>query len=110
MAKKTYLLLSILGFFIPNYFAYLIFVEQKGFDLNRFISDISLNASSRFILIDLGIAATTFMVFLIYEFRRLKIKLWWLPIVGTFLVGLSFGFPLFMYLREVELEKRNNLV
>lgn len=107
MAKKTYLFLSLLGFFVPNYFAYLIFVEQKGFDLNRFITDISLNASSRFILIDLGIAATTFMAFLFYESRGLKIKLWWLPIVGTFLVGVSFGFPLFMYLRQIELEKMN---
>jgi hypothetical protein len=104
MAKKTYLFLSILGFVIPNYYVYLILVEQNGFDLNRFISDISLNASSRFILIDLGIAATTFMVFLLYESRRLKIKLWWIPFVGTFLVGVSFGFPIFMYLRELALE------
>lgn len=105
MAKNTYLFLSLLGFVVPNYFVFQIILEQNGFDLVTFIQDISLNNSARFILTDLAIAATTFVVFLFYEARRLKIKYWWLSILGTFLVGVSFGFPLFMYLRQVELDK-----
>ena len=109
MVKNTYLLLSILGFILPNYFLYQIIVDQNGFNLSRFITDISLNYSSKFILADLGIAATTFLIFLYFENRKIKLNLWWLPVLGTFLVGVSFGFPLFMYLRQIELENTKKL-
>lgn len=106
MIKNIYLLLSILGFILPSYFLFQIIIEQNGFNLGQFITDISLNSSSKFVLLDLGIAATTFLVFLYYENRKVKLNLWWLPVIGTFLVGVSFGFPLFMYLRQLEIDKK----
>jgi len=108
MPKNTYLFLSIIGFILPVYFIYQIALEQNGFDFGRFFSDISVNPSSRLIAADLAVAATTFVAFLFYETRRLKIKFWWISIIGTFLVGASFGFPFFMYLREITIESAEN--
>ena len=38
------------------------------------------------------------------EGKRLGMRLLWLPILGLCAVGVSFGFPLFLYLRERVLE------
>jgi hypothetical protein len=37
---------------------------------------------------------------------RLKMHTMWLPIVSVLLVGVSLGLPLFLYLRERELDRR----
>jgi flagellar biosynthesis/type III secretory pathway M-ring protein FliF/YscJ len=42
---------------------------------------------------------------MIRESFKLKIKIWWLLVVLTFMVALAFSFPLFLYLRERQLEK-----
>jgi hypothetical protein len=38
------------------------------------------------------------------EGKRLGMRLLWLPILGLCTVGVSFGLPLFLYLRERALE------
>jgi len=40
------------------------------------------------------------------EGARLKMSRLWLPIVSVLFVGVSLGLPLFLYLRESELERR----
>ena len=49
---------------------------------------------------DLMVAAVTFLVWLLVEAARQKVRLWWLALVATFAVGLSLGLPLYLYLRE----------
>jgi len=34
----------------------------------------------------------------------LRMRLLWLPMLGTMFVGVSLGLPLFLYLRQVELD------
>jgi hypothetical protein len=107
--ELIYLFLSLIGFSGGLFFIIQIGVEHQGFDLIRFLQEISLNASSRLLVFDLGITGLTFFVFMFLESLNYKIKYWWLAVIGTFLVGLCFSFPLFLYLRERALNN-NKLV
>lgn len=98
--KNLYLLLTIIGFFAPNYWIYQITREHSGFDISRFFREISLNPSSNLINTDLILVAITAFIFIMIEAKKHKIKYWWVSIIGTFLVGICFGFPLFLYMRE----------
>ena len=43
-------------------------------------------------------------VFVIREGRRLGLRHLWIPIAGNLTVGVSLGLPLFLYMREKQLE------
>jgi hypothetical protein len=75
-----------------------------------FFKDAQQNYADKSIGEDLTVVCLTFFAFLIPESLRLKIKYWWLLIPLTFLVAIAFTFPLFLYLREITLEKRKNEV
>jgi ABC-type spermidine/putrescine transport system permease subunit II len=49
---------------------------------------------------DVIVSAGVLTLFVVVEGRRLGMSGLWVPIVGTFLGGVSFGFPLFLYLRH----------
>jgi len=61
-----------------------------------------LSAALVFDLLETRLAS---FVSAIAEGRRLKMRHYRLPILAVFLVGFSLGLPLFLYLRESELEK-----
>jgi hypothetical protein len=44
-------------------------------------------------------------VFIGSEGKRLGMRLLWLPIVSVFVVGVSLGLPLFLYLRQLQLDR-----
>jgi hypothetical protein len=58
---------------------------------NRTIAGVSL---------DFTVVVVTAIVFGVYEAVRLRMRLAWIPLFGTFLIGASFGLPFFLYLRE----------
>lgn len=97
--KYLYLALAILGLVLP-YSQYVPFHLAHGPDLIlMFKEQFSTNATS-FFGFDLLVAAVAAVIFMIIEGRRLKIKRWWIPVVLTFLIGVGFAFPLFLYMRE----------
>lgn len=53
-----------------------------------------------FAWLDVLVAALVLLGFIVAEGRRLAMRAWWLPVAGTCLVGVSFGLPLFLWLRE----------
>jgi hypothetical protein len=64
-----------------------------------------INQGVGFFSMDLLVLSAVALVFMIVETRRLKIKHFWLPILAIFAVGMSLSLPLFLYLRELALEK-----
>jgi hypothetical protein len=70
------------------------------------IDQLFINRVSTLFALDLFITATVFIVFALYEGFKLKIKHLWIPFIATIIVGASLGFPLFLYLREINLEKK----
>jgi len=103
-ARLAYLVLSVLGFLLP-YSQFLPWLRENGFDLQTFHYEMFENRISTFFVFDVLIAAGALLVFILFEGKRLGVKHLWAPILGTFLGGVSFGLPLFLYLREERLMK-----
>ncbi len=100
MKKHLYLILSIIGIILP-YSQFVLFTNQYGFDFNLMIQQIFINRMSSGIALDAMWAAVILIFFIFNENKNIKIKHLWLPIVGIFLIGLSFAFPFYLYLREL---------
>lgn len=103
MRERLLLVLTVLGFVVPNV-CLVIFFADEGFDLSGYFSLWTASTPSTQLLLDLTIAALAFFVWAAVEGPRAKIKRWWVCIPATFLVGLCFGLPLFLLMRERALD------
>jgi hypothetical protein len=70
-----------------------------------FIGDLFANRISGFFALDVIVSAIVLISFIETEGRRLGMRLLWLPIVAVLLVGVSLGLPLFLYLRQLQLDR-----
>ena len=83
-------------------------ILEGNIGIEFIINQLFINRVITLFALDLFVTATVFIVFALYEGFKLKIKQLWIPFIATVLVGASLGFPLFLYLREINLEKNNN--
>lgn len=102
-----YGLMCILGIILP-YAAFLPWVLENGIHITRLITDAFSNRISLFAWLDVIVAAIVLIVFILVEGARLGIKKRWLPIVATLTVGVSFGLPLFLLLRQVHINNKTD--
>jgi hypothetical protein len=104
MAKKNiFLILAILGFIAP-YFFFVQVPPESALDIPALIRPLFANNFMKGVGMDLTVSVIVFWFFMFTEANRLKMKNWWLYVVATLLVGLSFALPLFFYFRERKLE------
>ncbi len=68
------------------------------------IRQLFANRIGGFFGLDVLVSAVVLLRFIRVEGKRLAMSLLWLPIIGVFTIGVSFGLPLFLYLRERALE------
>jgi hypothetical protein len=103
-ARRFYLSLCLLGLFIPNsvFWPWLL---THGLDPQRFLRDLFANGVSAFFGLDVVLSALALSGFVLLEGARLRLRRRWLPIVATCVVGVSLGLPLFLYQRQVHLER-----
>lgn len=97
--RAVYLALCIAGLALP-YAQFIPWLMEHGLDLRRFFGDLFANRISAFFGLDVIVSAVVLFVFIAAEQRQRKLPLAWAPVVGTLAVGVSFGLPLFLYLRE----------
>lgn len=97
--RHIYLVLAAFGVILP-YYHYWHFIQAYGNDLAKFFSDVLVNDSSRFVLMDMLVTAIAFFVFVALDSKRRNVRYAWIAVAGVFMVGVSFGFPLYMYLRD----------
>ena len=102
--KNIYLLLMIVGLVLP-YSQFMGWLGENGIDPGLLTEEIINSKLSLFAWLDVVISAIVLIVFILYEGQKLKMNRLWIPIVGTLSVGVSFGLPLFLYLREIHLQK-----
>ncbi|QRG68464.1 DUF2834 domain-containing protein [Brevibacillus choshinensis] len=102
--KSFYLFLTIAGAILP-YSHFIPFLRSHGLDVNLFVSELFANNISSFFATDFLICCLTFWVFSYHEARKHQMKHWWLYIVATLTIGLSFAFPLFLYFRRKAFER-----
>ena len=105
--KQIYLMLAALGFVAPST-QFAPWVVAHGVNLPLFFHDLGANPISRFFGWDVIVSAFVLIAFMRIERRRNPVRHWWMPIAGTLLVGVSFGLPLFLYLREESLNSRSS--
>ena len=101
--KTLYLILMGLGLIIP-YSLFLPFFAEHGMDISLMMDQLFANRISSFFAMDLMISAVAAISFMIYQGIKIKMKIFWIPVACTVLIGLSFAFPLYLYLREVHLK------
>lgn len=104
MKKKVYLTLCILGIISPMSLFIPWFIEH-GFDFSTFIAEIIHFPISAAGWADLVVAAIVFMFFICFEGKRIGMTKLWVPMTATWCIGLSFGLPLFLLMREIHLER-----
>jgi hypothetical protein len=102
--KRLYLVLCALGFALP-YSQFIPWVIEHGLDLSLFVRQLFANRVGGFFGLDVLVSAVALIGFIRSEGARLKMRSLWLPIASILFVGVSLGLPLFLYLREREMER-----
>jgi hypothetical protein len=103
--KTLYLALCVIGFLLP-YSQFFPWVIQHGLNVPLFVRELFANRISAFFGMDVIFSAVTLLLFTRIESARVKIRRRWLVVVAVLTVGVSLGLPLFLYLRELEFERR----
>jgi hypothetical protein len=104
--KAIYLSLCILGAALP-YWQLIPFLREHGVNLRLFVDELFATRIGAFFGMDVIVSSVVLWVLVFVEGRRANMKHLWAPIAANFAVGVSLGLPLFLYLREVRIERRH---
>lgn len=103
--RYLYLLFALIGLVLP-YSQFVPWVaEHHALDMSIFLRDLFANRISAFFAMDVLVSAIVLISFVQSEGKRLSVQLLWLPTVATLLVGVSLGLPLFLYLRQLQIDR-----
>src|SRR2546430_406678 len=103
--RHVYLALCVLGLLLP-YSQFLPWImEYHALNMPLFIRDLFANRISAFFAMDVIVSAVVVILFILNEGKRLGMRLLRLPTIGTLLVGVSLGLPLFLYQRQLQLDR-----
>jgi hypothetical protein len=103
--RHLYLVFCLLGLLLPYSQFVPWIIEHHALNMPLFMRDLFANRISAFFALDVIVAAIVLLLFIHSEGRRLRVRLLWLPMLGTVFVGVSLGLPLFLYLRQSKLDR-----
>ncbi len=99
MLQRLLLVLAIVGFVVPN--ALLVaFIAGEGIDVSEYVSHWAEGLPSVQATLDLVIAGLAFLVWAAVDGPRSGVRHWWVAIPASLFVGLCFGLPLYLWMRE----------
>ena len=75
---------------------------------NAFFDDAWITPTSGFISADTAVLLIAIFVFYAAEGKRLKLRLWGIYFLLTFIISLAFSFGAFMFVRELKTNKELN--
>jgi hypothetical protein len=102
--RHFYLVCCVLGLVLP-YSQFVPWVFEHGLNLTLFFHELFANRISTFFVMNVIVSAIVLIWFIQSEGKRLRVGLLWLPTIGTLIVGVSFGLPLFLRLRQTILDR-----
>lgn len=105
MIQAIYTMLCILGFVFP-YSQFIPFLLEYGLDLKLFVEQLFANKISGFFGMDVIVSSLSFWTFVFWEGTRLKMQNLWVYVVCNVLVGVSLGLPLFLLMRQRQIEQQ----
>jgi hypothetical protein len=103
-ARHFYLVCCVLGLLLP-YSQFVSWVLEHGLNVTLFFRELFAHRISAFFAMDVIVSAIMLIWFIYSVGKRLRVGLLWLPTVGTLAVGVSFGFPLFLFQRQMTLDR-----
>lgn len=103
--KNIYIILCALGAALPLS-QFMPWAAENGLNVSLFFQELFATRISSFFAMDVIVSAIVLFTFIYYEGRRMQMRYLWLPVVATLSVGVSFGLPLFLYMRQQKLETR----
>jgi hypothetical protein len=101
--RHIYLGLCVPGFLFP-YLQFIPWLAAHGLNGPLFFEELFATRIGAFFGMDVIVSALVLFVFIWLESRRLAMRHLWLPVLATIVVGVSLGFPLFLYLRQRALD------
>jgi hypothetical protein len=101
--RHLYAALCVPGALLP-WWQFIPWLRAHGADVPLFFRHLFGNGASGAFAIDIILTAIVVCLFVLIEGRRVGARHLWAPILGTLIIGVSFGLPLFLYLRERKLE------
>ncbi|MBD2773932.1 DUF2834 domain-containing protein [Iningainema tapete] len=104
LLKVFYAILCVFGTILP-YTPFVSWLSDNGLNLPLAFLEVSQSRMSAFAWFDVLLSACTLLIFVISEGNRHSIRHWWMPIIATLTVGVSLGLPLFLLLREIQLNQ-----
>lgn len=102
--RHVYLLFCVIGTVLP-YWKFLPWVMEHGLNLALLCQELFATRIGAFFGLDVIVSAVVLFIFMFSEARRTALPLVWLPVVATLLVGVSLGLPLFLFLRQRQLDR-----
>ena len=102
--KHAYFALFVLGTVVP-YAAFAPWLIDHGFDIPLMVSELFANRISAFFGLDVIISTIAFWAFVNWEGPRVGVKHQWAPLAASLTIGVSSALPLFLFFREIRLER-----
>ena len=103
--RHFYLVCCVIGLILP-YSQLLPWLLEHGLNITLFFRELFANRISAFFAMDVMVSAIVLIWFIQSEGERLRVRFLWLPAIGTLAVGVSFGLPLFLFLRQMSLDRQ----
>ena len=102
--RYFYLICCVIGLVLPCS-QFVPWLLEHGLNFTLFFRELFSSRISAFFATDVIVSAIVLIWFIQSEGKRLGVRFLWLPTVGTLIVGVSFGFPLFLFLRQAMLDR-----
>jgi hypothetical protein len=103
--RYLYLGFCLLGLLLP-YSQFILWLrEHHALNISLFVRDLFANRISGFFALDVIVSAIVLICFIQTEGKRLGVRPLWLPTLAVLLVGVSLGLPLFLYIRQLHLDR-----
>src|SRR5213083_3222247 len=106
-ARHFYLVCCVLGLVLP-YSQFVPWLLEHGLNVTLFFRELFANRISAFFAMDVIVSAIVLIWFIQSEGKHLRMRLLWLPTIGTLIVGVSLGLPLFLFLRQAMLDGKTD--
>jgi len=96
--KYIYLILCVLGFILPMS-QFIPWVLEHGPNVALFFRELFSTRIGGFFGLDVIVSALALFAFIYYDGKKYNLKNLWVPVVATLSIGVSFGLPLYLYMR-----------
>jgi len=97
-----WLALALVGTVLP-YSQFLPWLAEHGPNVPLLFAELFSTRVGAFFGLDVLVSAVVLIAFIRREGAKRKMRMLWLPVAATCLIGVSCGLPLFLYLRERQL-------